>query len=270
MKNSSQGAGLAAGAGALWGTAGLAQALAPASPAPAAIGAVRMLIGGIGLFAVLAACGVFARPVRWLARDIAVAGIGLAGLQFGLFSALPRTGVAVGTMVTIGSAPVVAGLLGRLFFGEALTKRWAAATAMALTGCAAIGLTRAGGEADLGGIALALFGGASYALCGVGVKAMAAGTSPLANLAAMIVLAGTILAVGGAGAAGGVGAAGGAGGIGGYRWLGTAPGLVFGLYLGLVTCLVPYCLFAWALKRVAMGKTYTFGLTEPLVAFLFG
>ena len=53
---------------------------------------------------------------------------GMAAYQPLFFGGVARTGVAVGTMVGIGSAPVFAGLLGLLLRGERPGRRWAAAT----------------------------------------------------------------------------------------------------------------------------------------------
>src|SRR4051794_41739342 len=51
--------------------------------------------------------------------------------QLSFFAAVRLTGVAVGTVVAIGTGPAAAGLLGRLVNGERLGARWAAATAAA-------------------------------------------------------------------------------------------------------------------------------------------
>ena len=55
----------------------------------------------------------------------------IAAYQLAFFAAVDRTGVAVGTVVALGSAPALAGLAGRLLDGEPLTRRWTQATALA-------------------------------------------------------------------------------------------------------------------------------------------
>ena len=60
-----------------------------------------------------------------MARGPVMAGmVAVAGYQLAFFSAVARTGVAVGTMVAIGSAPVLAGLLAWLVRGEQPPGRW--------------------------------------------------------------------------------------------------------------------------------------------------
>jgi DME family drug/metabolite transporter len=54
--------------------------------------------------------------------------------QLSFFAAVRLTGVAVGTVVAIGTGPAAAGVLGRLVNGERLSARWARATALAARG----------------------------------------------------------------------------------------------------------------------------------------
>jgi DME family drug/metabolite transporter len=74
------------------------------------------------------------------------------------------TGVAVGTVVAIGSAPVFTGLLASSFAGERLTRGWAGATALGCAGmCTLLLGGGSGGEVSLPGVGLALLAGAGYA-----------------------------------------------------------------------------------------------------------
>lgn len=70
----------------------------------------------------------------------------VAAYQLCFFASVDRTGVAIGTVVAIGSGPVFTGLLSWLFDRVPPTRRWAGATAVAITGCAAL----IGGEARHG------------------------------------------------------------------------------------------------------------------------
>src|SRR3954453_18182767 len=90
-----------------FGTTGTAQALGPDAPPPVGVGAARILVGGALLVAL-------ALPRRGgltkLPRGplvLAAARAGAGQLQF--FAAVADTGVAVGTIVAIGSAPALAG-----------------------------------------------------------------------------------------------------------------------------------------------------------------
>jgi drug/metabolite transporter, DME family len=121
---------------ALWGST--AAHFAPAGAGPVSVGAARIVVGGALLLAI-ALCSqspAGAGRIRQLLAVPGTARTGLvlgaastAGYQLSFFSAVRATGVAVGTVVAIGSAPVFTGLISRLTGGPALTGRWMLATA---------------------------------------------------------------------------------------------------------------------------------------------
>src|SRR4051812_33464401 len=162
-----------------FGTTGTAQAIGP-SASPVAVGAARIVVGGALLVAI-------ARAMRLpMPRGATVAGIavGVCIYQLSFFAAVKLTGVAVGTVVAIGTGPAAAGILGRLVNGERLTGRWALATA-----CAAAGVLLlagdGGGTIDPGGIALAVMAGVGYATCTVlSKRLLVAGHAPEGVMAA--------------------------------------------------------------------------------------
>ena len=164
MTRSRTGAPLILLAAVLWGTTGTAQALAPATATPAAVAVIRMLVGGTALVVVATVAGRLGSlrtAPRWA---LLAAAVGVAAYQISFFSAVSRTGVAVGTVVAIGTAPVLAGLGGRALLGESLPRQWWVATALAVAG---VGLLATGGrvhEVDRRGVALAVAAAASYAL----------------------------------------------------------------------------------------------------------
>src|SRR3954468_23214520 len=87
-------------------TTGTAQALGPAGTSPVGVGAARILVGG----ALLVAVALARRPrtkTRWSARPVAAAVAGVAVYQLAFFAAVADTGVAVGTIVALGSAPTL-------------------------------------------------------------------------------------------------------------------------------------------------------------------
>src|SRR5689334_22753384 len=99
-------------AAALWGTTGTASTLAPAGAPPAAVGAAGLATGGLllmltshGARPLLAAC---TRAQRWL---LGLGALAVAGYPVTFYPAVARTGVAVATVIALGSAPVFAGLL---------------------------------------------------------------------------------------------------------------------------------------------------------------
>src|SRR4051812_13462976 len=112
-----------------FGTTGTAQALGPDGLAPTSIGAARILVGG----ALLLLVG--GRMVHRLPRrPLLIAATAVAGYQVSFFAAVADTGVAVGTIVAIGSGPALAGALEWALMGTVPTKAWAAATALACAG----------------------------------------------------------------------------------------------------------------------------------------
>src|SRR6478735_8398430 len=141
-----------------FGTTGTAQAIGPAA-SPVAVGAARIVIGGALL--VLIARGLRVALPR---RSVTVAGIavGVCVYQLSFFAAVNLTGVAVGTVVAIGTGPAAAGVLGRLVNGERLTARWARATALAAAGVVLLA-GDGGASVDPAGVALAVTSGVGYA-----------------------------------------------------------------------------------------------------------
>jgi DME family drug/metabolite transporter len=149
-----------------FGTTGTAQALGPGGIDPAAVGAARIACGGalLVLFALLVRRE--HRPARpvWARGPVLAGAAGVAAYQASFFAAVDDTGVAVGTIVALGSAPALTGALEWALHGRRPPARWAAATALASAGVVLLALA---GGADAGvsplGVGLAVVAGASYA-----------------------------------------------------------------------------------------------------------
>ena len=193
------------GAAAAWGRAGTACALCARrrclqlgidrGPARIVLGRA-VLLGlalrprrGPGLRALLAA-GTRGRGPGWRWRPLAV-----AGYQLCFFSAVRLTGVAIGTVVAIGSAPVLAGLISRLTGGPALTPRGMMATAAAIGGCSVLVTGGKAAGVQLGGVGLALLAGACYAVYAVAAgRLIAAGSSQTVVMGVLFEAAAAVLA----------------------------------------------------------------------------
>src|SRR3954469_19719025 len=94
-----------------FGTTGTAQALGPDGLAPAGVGAARILVGG-SLLLLVALVRPGAGPLTRVPRGPALtAAAAVAVYQLAFFAAVDDTGVAVGTIVALGSAPTLTGLL---------------------------------------------------------------------------------------------------------------------------------------------------------------
>ncbi len=148
-------------AAALFGTVGTARVLGPPIDATA-LAAARLGLGSALLVGVaLVAGGRFADLARVVRRPAAmVAAAGMAAFQVTFLAAVQMTGVAVGTLVAIGSAPLFAGLLSGW-----VTRIWLGATALSVLGLALLVTDGEGSTTGLSwtGTALALGAGASYA-----------------------------------------------------------------------------------------------------------
>lgn len=233
----------------LWGTTGTAQALGGAEGSPLAVGAMRLAIGSVGL-AVLGARSMVRPPLRWLA----VGGGAMAVYQVGFFSGVGRVGVALGTVVTIGSAPIVAGILAWATRGEVPTPRWWTATALAVAGVVAIaGQPR---DVDVGGVALALLAGVAYAAATLASKYLLDVMTPTAAMASMFAVASALLLPLLPGAD--------------LDWLTRPRGWASALWLGLAATAAAYFAFARGLRRATVGQAATMGLAEPATATLLG
>src|SRR5690625_3538495 len=86
----------------LWGTTGTAQALAPDTAHPIAIGATRLAVGGLFLLFIVLITGKL-HISNWPIKTTLLASLSMALYQPFFFSAVTITGVAIGTVVAIGS-----------------------------------------------------------------------------------------------------------------------------------------------------------------------
>jgi len=196
--------------------------------------------------------------IRWAPGPAIAGALGVVGYQLCFFAAVDATGVAVGTVVALGSGPAFAGLFGLVLHGDRPTRRWALATALAIGGATLLVL--AGGDAanvDPGGVLLALGAGASYGLYTVTSKALLeAGHQPEGVMAAAFglgaVLLSPILITQDA------------------AWLTTPGGASLAIYLGLVPTAIAYVLFARGLQKLPAASVATLTLAEPLTAATLG
>jgi drug/metabolite transporter, DME family len=233
-----------------FGTTGTAQALGP-DAAPLTVGATRIAVGGLLLLLVARTVAKAAAP--WPRGELATVAGAIAVYQLAFFAAVDRTGVAVGTVVALGSAPALAGIAGRLIDKQPLTRRWAHATALAIGGVLLLTLGGASTSVDPLGIMLAVISGSGYATYTIFVKRLLRrGHAPERVMAAAFSLGAVILApvlV-----------------LGDLSWIATTDGLAMALFLGAIPTALAYVLFARGLKRLTAGEAATLTLAEPLTA----
>ncbi|GAA1759543.1 EamA family transporter [Agromyces humatus] len=277
-----------------FGTTGTAQALGPDASA-LSIGAARLVVGGgaLGLVAVVLSVAARRRDavgtpaastrrrgpghptaVRAPARRLptwALIGVGAAGVlayQPAFFAGTAANGVAVGTVVALGSAPVLTGALDWALHRRYPGHRWGAATAIATVGVAILAASTGSGAEVVGGGA----GAASADPLGL-LASVGAGASY-----AVYTLAAKALLDRGWTATGSMGALFGAAGVASVpvlamtdaSWLATGPGIAMALWLGLVATALAYVLFGFGLSGLAPATVSTLTLAEPLTAGLLG
>jgi DME family drug/metabolite transporter len=256
----------------LFGTTGTSMALGPDDTTPLSVGAVRLVIGGTGL-AVIAfvlarrhARGAVEPAPRLSIRPLALmvlTGFCLALYQPLFFLGTERNGVAVGTVVALGSAPILAGLLEWVLTRRVPTTTWMLATALATVGVVMLGF---GGEAptaggvggtDPIGLLASVGAGATFAvIANTQRRLLEEGWDPFTVVGAMgassAVLSVFVLP------------------FVDLSWLGTTAGLVMALWLGLATISIAYVMFTWGLGGLTAATAATLTLGEPLTASILG
>jgi DME family drug/metabolite transporter len=233
-----------------FGTTGTAQALGPDGLEPTGVGAARILVGGALLMLIGGAA------VRRLPRTpLLIAAAAVAVYQLSFFAAVADTGVAVGTIVAIGSGPAFAGLLEWAFTKRTPTKAWIAATGLALAGVAVLTTSGTDATISLPGVALALLAGAGYATYTLAAKQMVEDHAPETVMAGAFglgaVLLLPVLALH-------------------HDGLTQPGGIALALFLGVVPTALAYVLFARGLRRLSAAETATLTLAEPLTATILG
>ncbi len=247
------------GAAALFGTTGTALAKGPTGIEALSAGSLRLLIGGAGLC--LFGWRALTNDLR-ATRDrrsvtILLGGLAVAAYQLGFFWATETTGVALATVVTIGTSPLVSRVIGYIR-GRPTPDFWWIVSAIGLIiGLVLLVLGSASStnavEFDILGVLAAVLAGASYAAyTEVGSEMMIRGWHPTSAMAAMFLAAGVLtspLLL-----------------VRDVSWFATASGLGVILYLSLVTLSLAYVWFGWGLKRLPPTTVVMLTMFEPVVA----
>ncbi|SPJ34956.1 DMT family transporter [Kushneria phyllosphaerae] len=246
----------------LWGTTGTAATLAPEVSA-VAIGAVAMGMGGL-LQALVAAPRIHGSRAllraRWpwlLSGAVAVAIYPLA-----FYGAMRLAGVTIGTVVSIGSAPLLSALIESRFDGLRLGARWKLGAVLGLAGMALLCLAETGPHDGVGstarvvqGVLMGVVAGLTYAFYswsarrlmqgGIPTRAAMGATFGLGGILLMPVLLLT-----------------------GAPLLASVNNVTVGLYMALVPMFLGYLGFGYGLARVPASTATTITLFEPVVAAL--
>lgn len=266
----------------LWGTTGTAASLLPASVSPLATGAATMCVGGLLLALTAprqAAAVLRGGGASW--RWIVPGALAVVAYPLAFYSSMSLAGVAVGNVVSLGTAPLFAALLERLLDPAArrrrLDRRWAASAGLAVAGVALLavfghderprdfGFVAGPGQAAaaglqptstfLAGVALGLLAGLAYATYTYTAgRLLDLGHSSRGSMAAQfgvgaVVLLPVLL-------------------LTGAPIVETGSSVGVHVYLALGPMFVAYLLFGAGLRTVSSSRATTVTLLEPVVATL--
>lgn len=237
----------------LWGTTGTAQTFLPQTIHPLGVGASRLAVGGLSLLVIL----VLFRKINfknWPWKPTIYAAISIALFQYLFFSSVRLTGVAIGTVVTIGSAPVFSGIVEWLIGKRRPTRMWVIATLLAIIGCGLLFLNQEGVVVNPVGVMMSLGAGSLFAIYTLVNKEVVDSVPAVSAVAVIFSLSAVMLMP--------------------FLFIFETEGLLTGrgiavvLYLGLATTTIAYILFSTGLKYIPSSSAVTLSLAEPLTAAL--
>jgi len=259
-RESNNGAWFVLAAAVSWGTTGTAQALAPAGAHPLLIGTVRLVVGAAVLLFAAVVRGKMKRPFTryWPWKPTILAAASISAYQLLFFSGVLKSGVAIGTMVGIGSVPIAGGVIGHFMRHEKLSRVWYAATALTMFGVALLALS--GGNLRVNGIGLllAIGAGTAYAFyASFSIDVLLDGNGRDSETAVTIIfctgslMLAPILF------------------LYDLSWMTEPRGALVAIHLGAITLAAGYSLLTHGLRHVSLSTAMTLTLAEPLTAGLF-
>lgn len=239
----------------LWGTTGTAQFFAPSAAHPIAIGATRLAVGGLFLLSLALVLGKL-NVKGWSIKATLLASLSMAFYQPLFFSAVTITGVAIGTVVAIGSAPVLSGLIEWIGLKKRPSVIWWCSTFVSICGCLLLFINKDSVQTDPVGIVMALGAGLSFASYTVVSRELVSKHSSLSVVAVIFTLSAILLSPF----------------LFMYdmSWIASFRGASVSLHLGVIATGAAYFLFATGLANVTSSTAVTLSLAEPLTAALLG
>ncbi|WP_129658265.1 DMT family transporter [Rothia halotolerans] len=241
----------------LWGTTGTAATFAP-DAGPLAIGAASLGIGGL-LQALIALPSLWSARTRLRGRAgvVALGALAVAVYPLAFYSSMHLSGVAIGTVVSLASAPLASGVLERVVEHRALSRWWVVAAVLGTAGsallCVSSASSSASGAPMLGGIALGLLAGTAYAgYSWAAQRLMRDGVGRAASMGSIFGAGGLLLMPVLA--------------LTGAPLVATPEALGVAAYMALVPMFLGYVLFGYGLTKVPASTATTVTLSEPAVA----
>jgi DME family drug/metabolite transporter len=240
-------------AGICFGTTGTAQALGPKGLSPLAVGSGRLIVGALLLYLFHKSAAKSAAKI--VGKELWLSSIAVVLYQITFFSAVKSTGVAIGTVTALGSAPALTGVVAYLINREKPTRRWFIATAITTLGIIMLSTSKGLADFNFRGFLLAIGAGASYSVFAVlSKRALAQGvsiTDAMFRIFSLGAIISSPLLF-----------------IGDSHPLLTSRGFLMVLWLGLVPTAVAYIAYAYGLAKVHASTASTLILAEPATATL--
>lgn len=251
-------AALVLAAGVLLGTAGTAATIGPDGVTPMSLGGMRLAFGAATLTLVVPWFGGDRRRVIRLLRrpTIWVMAAGSGAYQPLFFGATNRAGVAVSTLVAVGSIPIFAGLSGWLFMRARPTLFWLFSTITAIAGLLFLSWKDLSVNDSIG-LIMALGAGFCSGCYIVAAKIELNRGEGFLELPVAAYLLGSLMLspmlvtqpLG---------------------WVVTPSGFLMSLYLGVVTMALANVFQVRGIRGLAPGPAATLSLADPLTATILG
>lgn len=234
---------------------GTIQSYAPAEATAFILGALRLLAAGIFLVIWCYSKNML-HPLKNVNKvKIILSALALAGFQLSFFLGVRSAGVAVGTVVTIGTTPIMAAVFGLLFFREIPPKSWYVSTVIAVSGLVLLNIHDIN-TFKIGSIVFPVMAGTIYAFYLSQSKELLQKSRPEIIMTYLFALSSLLLLP--------------LWFIFPCAWVLTARGILIAIGLGVVTTAIPYCLVMAGLKNCETAKAATLSLGEPLGAAVLG
>lgn len=249
----------------LWGTTGTAASYAP-NLSPLAVGAIAMGGGGL-LQALLAHKKILDHlpQIKSYYPLLLIGMISVAIYPLAFYSSMRMAGITIGTVVSIGSAPLFTALLEKFFDKKALSLKWFISFIFGVIGVLllSVGETHSHGSTQsistdqkTIGIILGLIAALTYSLYSWAAKKMIdRGVDSKASMGLIfgfgaLILLPTLFFTG-------------------SNLFDESVNLYVVAYMMLIPMFLGYLLFGYALKTISASTATTLTLFEPLVAALF-
>ncbi|TCB32918.1 EamA family transporter [Acinetobacter sp. ANC 4910] len=249
----------------LWGTTGTAASFAP-NLSPLAIGALAM--GGGGLLQALLARKKIANHLQDIPKNkgiLLLGALSVAIYPLAFYSSMHLAGITIGTVVSIGTAPLFTALLERIFDQKQLSKRWFFSCFFGIFGVLLLSL----GESDVAtqlqqettdqkilGVILGLVAGLTYSLYSWAAKKLIdrgveakASIGLIFGFGAMLLLPIAFYT--------------------GTNLFDEVINIYVVGYMMLIPMFLGYLLFGYGLKTVPASRAVTLTLFEPFMAAVF-